>query len=75
MQKRFQQEEQPMFFPGGAQCLMQDRMLRAQMEVSLFSNAIANTCEELETRAHTDPHTSELQCFRDCIQHLRIVPS
>ncbi|KAG2058511.1 hypothetical protein BDR06DRAFT_968516 [Suillus hirtellus] len=57
MQKRLQQEEQTMFFPGGPQCLMQDRMLRAQMEVSLFSNAIANVCEELETRSHSDKHT------------------
>ncbi|KAG1735472.1 hypothetical protein EDD22DRAFT_959925 [Suillus occidentalis] len=58
MRKRLQQEEQPMFFPGGVRCLMQDRMLRAQMEVSLFSNAIANACEELETRSHTDTHTT-----------------
>lgn len=63
MQKRLQQEEQTMFFPGGPQCLMQDRMLRAQMEVSLFSNAIANACEELETRSHSDEHTSESQCL------------
>ncbi|KAG1791292.1 hypothetical protein EV424DRAFT_1355048, partial [Suillus variegatus] len=57
MQKRLQQEEQTMFFPGGPRCLMQDRMLQAQMEVSLFSNAIANACEELETRSHSDEHT------------------
>ncbi|KAG2740095.1 hypothetical protein P692DRAFT_20881234 [Suillus brevipes Sb2] len=43
MQKRLQQGEQPMLF---------------LMEVSLFSNAIANACEKLETRAHTDPHTT-----------------
>ncbi|KAG1836626.1 hypothetical protein C8R48DRAFT_680462 [Suillus tomentosus] len=36
---------------------LDDRMLRAQMEVSLFSNAIANACEELETRSHSDEHT------------------
>jgi hypothetical protein len=49
---------------------MQDRMLRAQMEVSLFSNAIANACEELEirsllekTKSHLDECESELQCL------------
>ncbi|KAG1833194.1 hypothetical protein DFJ58DRAFT_847891 [Suillus subalutaceus] len=57
MQKQLQQEEQTIFFPGGAQCLLQERMLQAQMEVSLFSNAIANACEDLEDRSHPDEHT------------------
>ncbi|KAG1860101.1 hypothetical protein F4604DRAFT_1684478 [Suillus subluteus] len=57
MQRRLQQEEQTIFFPGGAQCLLQDRMLRAQMEVSLFRNAITNACEDLEDRSHPDEHT------------------
>ncbi|KAG1720818.1 hypothetical protein EDD22DRAFT_962723 [Suillus occidentalis] len=61
MRKWLQQEEQPMFFPGGVRCLMQDRMLQAQMEVLLFSNAIANACEELETRSHTDTHTTTVR--------------
>lgn len=29
---------------------MEERMYRAQMEVSLFSKAIANLCEELKTK-------------------------
>ncbi|KAG1749277.1 hypothetical protein EDB19DRAFT_1825517 [Suillus lakei] len=47
------QQEEDMSYTGfrsqGA-CLMEDRMLRAQMEISLFSNAIVNLCEYLETR-------------------------
>ncbi|KAG2352670.1 hypothetical protein BDR07DRAFT_1497921 [Suillus spraguei] len=47
------QQEDDMSYAGfhlqGA-CLMEDRMLRAQMEVSLFSNAIANLCEYMETK-------------------------
>jgi len=30
---------------------MEQRMYRAQIEVSLFSKAIANLCEELNTRS------------------------
>ncbi|KAG1882540.1 uncharacterized protein F5891DRAFT_991255 [Suillus fuscotomentosus] len=40
------------FLSREGRCLMQDRMYRAQMEVSLFSNAITNLCEELENRNH-----------------------
>ncbi|KAG1840689.1 hypothetical protein C8R48DRAFT_679532 [Suillus tomentosus] len=40
------------FLSREGRCLMQDRMYRAQLEVSLFSNAIANLCEELEIRNH-----------------------
>ncbi|KAG1870968.1 hypothetical protein C8R48DRAFT_770569 [Suillus tomentosus] len=57
MQEQLQQEKDPIFFPGGAHCLMDDRMHRAQMEVSLFSNAIANACKELESRLDPDGHT------------------
>ncbi|KAG1847226.1 hypothetical protein F4604DRAFT_1936038 [Suillus subluteus] len=56
-QKELQQDKDPIFFPGGGQSLMEDRMHHAQMEVSLFSSTIANTCEELETRFHSDKHT------------------
>ncbi|KAG1901053.1 uncharacterized protein F5891DRAFT_1188177 [Suillus fuscotomentosus] len=61
MQEILQQEEHIILFAGGGRCLMQDRMLRAQMEVSLFSNAISNACEELETRSHPDAHTLGLK--------------
>ncbi|KAG1899233.1 uncharacterized protein F5891DRAFT_981297 [Suillus fuscotomentosus] len=33
-------------------CWMEDRMYRAQTEISLFSAAIANLCEELERRSY-----------------------
>ncbi|KAG1899895.1 uncharacterized protein F5891DRAFT_1189374 [Suillus fuscotomentosus] len=52
MQKQLQQEEDMSYagFRSQGACLMEDRMHRAQMEISLFSNAIANLCEYLETR-------------------------
>ncbi|KAG1790360.1 uncharacterized protein HD556DRAFT_1446291 [Suillus plorans] len=52
MHMQLQQEEGNcmIFLLRQGRCLMQDRMYRAQVEVSLFSNAIANLCEELETR-------------------------
>ncbi|KAG2756189.1 hypothetical protein P692DRAFT_20868714 [Suillus brevipes Sb2] len=56
-QKQLQQETDPIFFPGGGLCLMEDKMHHAQMEVSLFSNAIANACDELESRFHSADHT------------------
>jgi hypothetical protein len=43
---------------------MEDKMHRAQMEVSLFSNAIANACDELESRFHSADHTCELNHSR-----------
>jgi hypothetical protein len=63
-QKQLQQETDPIFFPGGGRCLMEDKMHRAQMEVSLFSNAIANACDELESRFHSADHTCELNHSR-----------
>ncbi|KAG1858312.1 hypothetical protein C8R48DRAFT_674356 [Suillus tomentosus] len=52
MQTQLQQEEDMSYtgFRSQGACLMEDRMHRAQMEISLFSNAIANLCEYLETR-------------------------
>lgn len=38
------------FLVRGGRSLMEERMYQAQMEVSLFSIAIANLCEELKTR-------------------------
>ncbi|KAG1895081.1 uncharacterized protein F5891DRAFT_1194593 [Suillus fuscotomentosus] len=38
------------FLVRGGQSLMEERMYRAQLEVLLFSKAIANLCEELKTR-------------------------
>ncbi|KAG1893716.1 uncharacterized protein F5891DRAFT_985621 [Suillus fuscotomentosus] len=38
------------FLMRGGRSLMEERMYRAQMEVSLFSKAIANLCEELKAR-------------------------
>ncbi|KAG1851797.1 hypothetical protein C8R48DRAFT_777748 [Suillus tomentosus] len=52
MQTQFQQEEERSCaaFRSRGGCLMEHRIHRAQMEVSLFSNAIANLSEEMETR-------------------------
>ncbi|KAG2113780.1 uncharacterized protein F5147DRAFT_770421 [Suillus discolor] len=54
MNTQLQQEEGScmVFLSREGRCLMQDRMYRAQTKVSLFSNAIANLCEELENRHH-----------------------
>jgi hypothetical protein len=38
------------FLPQRGRYFMEDRMYRAQTEVSLFSTAIANLCEVLNTR-------------------------
>jgi len=38
------------YLKRGGRFLMEERMDRAQIEVSLFSRAIANLCEELNTR-------------------------
>ncbi|KAG1729929.1 hypothetical protein EDB19DRAFT_1832235 [Suillus lakei] len=52
MQTQLQQEEDMSYvgFHSQGACLMEDRMLQAQMEISLFSNAIVNLCKYLETR-------------------------
>ncbi|KAG1896424.1 uncharacterized protein F5891DRAFT_983433 [Suillus fuscotomentosus] len=54
-QMQLQQEEESCTLPfvQKEQCLMEDRMYRAQMEVSLFSKAMANLCEELDTPNHS----------------------
>jgi hypothetical protein len=46
-------------------------MDQAQVEVSLFSNAIVNLCEELNGRCHP----SELHCLKDHVQHSKFVHS
>ncbi|KAG1825058.1 hypothetical protein EV424DRAFT_1603842 [Suillus variegatus] len=52
MQTQLRQEEERscMAFHSRGGCLMEHRIHRAQMEVSLFSNGIANLSEELEMR-------------------------
>ncbi|KAG1841728.1 hypothetical protein C8R48DRAFT_679203 [Suillus tomentosus] len=54
MQISLQQEEEEncsVFLQRGGRCFMEQRMYRAQIEVSLFSKAIANLCEELNARS------------------------
>ncbi|KAG1871196.1 hypothetical protein C8R48DRAFT_670720 [Suillus tomentosus] len=47
-----QAETNPSVFPPqGGRCFMEERMHRAQTEISLFSTAIANLCELMNTRA------------------------
>ncbi|KAG2139299.1 hypothetical protein DEU56DRAFT_755604 [Suillus clintonianus] len=52
MEKLFQQPELTCisFLLQGGRCYMEERMYRAQMEVTLFSKAIANLCEEFGIR-------------------------
>ncbi|KAG1742177.1 hypothetical protein EDB19DRAFT_1827821 [Suillus lakei] len=52
MQMQLQQEEERscVAFRSQGGCLMEHRIHQAQMEVSLFSNTIANLSEELEVR-------------------------
>jgi len=57
------------FLVQGGRCLMEERMYRAQMEVSLFSKAIANVYEELNTQYR--PHKS---CSHDMILTPTFVP-
>ncbi|KAG2111843.1 hypothetical protein DEU56DRAFT_985301 [Suillus clintonianus] len=45
-----EEENCSVFLQRGGRCFMEHRMYRAQIEVSLFSKAIANLCEELNTR-------------------------
>lgn len=40
------------YLKQGGRLLMEEHMDHAQMEVSLFSTAIASLCEELDTRCH-----------------------
>jgi hypothetical protein len=52
MQTPLQQEEKcSAFLQRGGHSFMEQRMYHAQIEVSLFSKAIANLCEELNTRS------------------------
>lgn len=48
---------------------MEDRMYRAQIEISLFSTAIANLCEELERRSYP----SELRFLKDHVWHSKFI--
>jgi hypothetical protein len=52
MQTGLQHEEESCleYLKRGGRFLMEERMDHAQIEVSLFSRAIANLCEELNTR-------------------------
>jgi hypothetical protein len=52
MEEIFQQEELTCvsFLLRGGRCYMEERMHRAQMEVTLFNKAIANLCEEFNTK-------------------------
>ncbi|KAG0700240.1 hypothetical protein DFH29DRAFT_876761 [Suillus ampliporus] len=60
MEKQLQQGELTSisFLLRGGRCYMEERMYRAQMEVTLFSKAIANLCEELDTKYY--PQTLQL---------------
>ncbi|KAG1764968.1 hypothetical protein EV702DRAFT_1204780 [Suillus placidus] len=55
MQMQLQEDENCMrFLKQGGRYFMEEMMYRAQMEVSLFSKAIANLCDELNTRNQTE---------------------
>ncbi|KAG2047194.1 hypothetical protein BDR06DRAFT_976913 [Suillus hirtellus] len=50
-QMQLQQEDSCIqFLKQGGRCFMEEMMYHAQMEVSLYSKAIANLCEELDAR-------------------------
>jgi hypothetical protein len=72
-QTGLQQEEESCleYLKRGGRLLMEERMDRAQLEVSLFSSAIANLCEELNGRADL----SELRCSKDCVRRSKFVHS
>lgn len=55
----------------GKQILMKERMHRAQMEVSLFSIAMMNFCEALNTTSHS----REPCCSKNNIWRSKFVPS
>ncbi|KAG2094641.1 uncharacterized protein F5147DRAFT_657117 [Suillus discolor] len=65
VERQLQQEEYTSitFLVQGGCCLMEQRMYRAQMEVSLFSKAIANVYEELNTQYH--PPTCQKKILRE----------
>jgi hypothetical protein len=59
------------YLKWGGHLLMEEQMDRAQLEVSLFSSAIANLCEELNGRADL----SKLRCSKDCVRCSKFVHS
>lgn len=63
--KQLQPEESGTVLPvQTGQCLMEEMMYRAQMEVSLFSTAMANLCEQLNTTTNAT-NSRELFCSKD----------
>jgi hypothetical protein len=66
-QAQLQQEDSStvLFLQRGT-CLMEERMYRAQMEVSLFSKAMANLCEKLNTTTNST-NSRELFYSKGCI--------
>ncbi|KAG2357924.1 hypothetical protein BDR07DRAFT_1379755 [Suillus spraguei] len=54
MEKLSQEEELTCisFHLQGGRCYMEERMYHAQMEVTLFTKAITNLCEEFNTKCH-----------------------
>ncbi|OAX31322.1 hypothetical protein K503DRAFT_860792 [Rhizopogon vinicolor AM-OR11-026] len=70
---QFHRETPTVFHLRGSRYLMEERMYRAQMELSLFSKAIVNLCEEMNTRcpvpSHLDPEvltTKTVRYMRAC---------
>jgi hypothetical protein len=63
MEKLLQDEELTCvsFLLRGGRCYMEERMYRAQMEVTLFSKAIANLCEEFNMKSRP----CKSCCFRN----------
>ncbi|KIK33560.1 hypothetical protein CY34DRAFT_18299 [Suillus luteus UH-Slu-Lm8-n1] len=62
MEIQLQQEDNMTVLPvQRGRCLMEERMYRAQMEVSLFSKAMANLCETLNTT------TSSIESPTSCL--------
>ncbi|KAG2091347.1 uncharacterized protein F5147DRAFT_780031 [Suillus discolor] len=57
MEQLFQQEELTCisFLLQGGRCYMEERMYRAQMEVTLFNKAIANLCKEFNVKCRPSP--------------------
>ncbi|KAG1767647.1 hypothetical protein EDD22DRAFT_844423 [Suillus occidentalis] len=78
-QMQLQQEETCTgFLKRGGHSFMEEMMYHAQMEVSLFSKAIANLCEELDTRnqqlmgrpsLHPNlvPPSADVRCMEACL--------
>ncbi|KAG1737167.1 hypothetical protein EDD22DRAFT_959690 [Suillus occidentalis] len=78
-QMQLQQEETCTgFLKRGGRSFMEEMMYRAQMEVSLFSKAIANLCEELDTRnqqatgrpslrPNLVPPSADVRCMEACL--------